>query len=93
MDKSGLAQRIADKHGIYKAEAKEMVDMVIDGIVDGMRIDGELILVNFCTLKVKHVEERMGHDPRNNLPLLIPAHDRVVFRASKFLNNAIGTEE
>lgn len=90
MDRNGLVELVSEKNKLCMAEAREIVDYVIDGVIDAMKIDGEVRITGFGCLYTDHREERLGRNPKNGEKILISARDVIRFKPGSFLKNAIG---
>jgi nucleoid DNA-binding protein len=83
MEKTQLIAALAEKAGISKAGAQRYVDAVLGIIADNITNgDGVLSITDFGRFEVRQVAERNGVNPATQEKITIPAHDRIVFRAS-----------
>ncbi len=44
---------------------------------------GSLMMQGFGSFKTVHVPERTHRNPKTNAPVVVPAHDKITFKASK----------
>jgi DNA-binding protein HU-beta len=65
MNTAELVAKIADAHGVSKAQAKSIVDDIFKDIVDAAASGAEVSLPGFGKFKVKATPEREGRNPAN----------------------------
>ena len=63
MTKTNLVDYVAENAGMSKAEAGRALDAVLAGIVEGLKNDGEVVLVGFGKFSVKTRAAREGINP------------------------------
>lgn len=63
MTKNDIAARIATEMDIHQTEAKRIVQLVLDSIVDGIASDGRLEFRNFGVFEVKQRKARKARNP------------------------------
>ena len=85
MNRTELAQLIAEKERTSKLHADRLLRLVLDSIKDGLRRDGTVAISGFGTFTVKPAKGRIGRNPVTGEPIEIPAHYRVGFKAGKDL--------
>lgn len=83
MNRGDIAKVVAGKAGITNAQANEAVDVVLDTIKSGVKSEGNLILKGFGTFKKKATKERKARNPKTGEAVLVPAGEKVSFKASK----------
>lgn len=83
MNKTQLVENVADKADLTKTEASQLVNVVLgtiaDNICDG---DGEVAIPDFGRFMIKQVAERQGINPSTKEKIIIPAHEKIVFKPS-----------
>ena len=86
-----LVAVIADKAGCSKVAAKEALSMVVEGITSAVvsRDYDSIRVGKLGTVKVDAVAERVGHNPQTGDSLVIPAHNKVSFKFSKGIKDAV----
>lgn len=89
MSKQGLIEYVADKAGMSKAEAGRAIDAVLDGIVEGLKKEGEVTFVGFGKFKVTKRAAREGINPSTKEKIKIPAKKVPSFKAGAKLKEAI----
>ena len=90
MNTAELVAKLAEAHGLGKAQAKSIVDDVLKDIVDAAASGAEVSLPGFGKFKVKATPEREGRNPANGEKIKIAASKKLTFSPAKsvkdFLN-------
>lgn len=89
MNKTELAEAVAEAADLSKAKAGEAVNAVIAGISDALANGDSVSLIGFGTFSVKDRPERTGKNPKTGEPLTIAAHKAPHFKAGKGLKDAV----
>ena len=90
MNKSELAQAVAESAEVSKAVATKVVDAVVENITSALANDDETVtLVGFGTFSTKQREARNGRNPRTGDAIKIKAAIVPVFKAGKALKDAV----
>ena len=89
MTKSELTATLAERAGIDKREAEQMVGILLDTISRALEQGQSIQLPGFGTFEVKKRQARVGRDPRTKEPITIPATQVPVFRASTALKDRV----
>lgn len=90
MNKAELAQSIADKVGVSKKEAKEMVATFVNVITSTLIADGEVTIAGFGAFSAKTRAGRIGVNPQNpTQKIQIPPVTVPKFKAGKGLKDAL----
>lgn len=74
-----------------KRAAKEIVDGVFNGVVDGLCQGGQLVLPGFGTFTVKERPARTCRNPRTGDKMVVPATNVVRFKPSTSFKSAINS--
>lgn len=93
MHRDTLIAKIAEDHGISKAQAFEIVETVAKAIPQALAADGEFTWPGFGTFAMAQRGERTGRNPRTGEPLTIPAKAVPVFRTSAGFRRLAGVED
>lgn len=83
MTKSDLIAHIAEKTGISRGQAGDVLDSVVDGIINGLRKDGSAPLSGLGIFKLVQRKARMGRNPATGQSIHIPAKKVLKFKPSK----------
>ncbi len=89
MNKSELADAVADAADMSKAEGARAVDAVIDSITSALKKGDSVSLVGFGTFQVKARAARAGRNPRTGETIQIKASNVPSFKAGKGLKDAV----
>jgi DNA-binding protein HU-beta len=79
MTKNELADRISDRTGIGRGQAKDAVEVTIETIASELAAGGEVALAGLGKFSVSHRAARQGRNPATGQPIQIQAS-----RAAKF---------
>lgn len=94
MNKSELAQKLAERTNLSKSEATKAVDALFatNGIIsEALRSGGKVQITGFGSFETRSREARTGRNPRTGKEIQIAASTSAAFRAGKGLKDAIGT--
>jgi DNA-binding protein HU-beta len=89
MTKSQLASHIAEKFGLSKKAANEVLDELASVAVTQTKKVGAFTLPGFGKLVKAHRKARMGRNPMTGAAIKIPAKTVVKFRVAKACKDAI----
>lgn len=93
MNKSDLADALADTTGLTRADAGRAVDAMFapsDGIIaTALKEQQQVRITGFGTFESKHRKARQGRNPRTGQTIQIKAANSPTFRAGKGLKDAI----
>ena len=89
MTKSELTAIAAERAGISKQEAEQLVSALIDTISQTLERGEAVQLTGFGTFEIKERQAKIGRDPRTKEPITIPATQVPVFRPSKNLKDRV----
>lgn len=90
MNKVELAEKVAEKIGVTKKQAEDMLNAFEDVVTTTLKEGGEVTLTGFGTFMAKRREARMGVNPqRPGEKIQIPAVTVPKFKAGKSLKDAL----
>jgi len=90
MNAAELAERVADADPkLTKAQAKDLVETVFEGIRASALKGEEVSLPGFGKFKVQDKPARVGRNPRTKEAVQIPATRKVVFQPAKAFKDAL----
>ena len=89
MNTTELIAKLADSHGVSKAQAKSIVDDVLKNIVDAAASGTEVSLPGFGKFKVKATPEREGRNPANGEKIKISASRKLTFSSAKSVKDIL----
>lgn len=80
--KAEIIESMAKEAGITKVAAEKAYDVLIGGIVRGVK-QGPVTLVGFGTFRISERKARTGINPRTGEKIQIAATNALVFKAGK----------
>jgi DNA-binding protein HU-beta len=91
MNKSGLVEAVQEIIGddCSKASAEKAVTAVLEGIIQGVKNDGDVQIIGFGTFSVVQRAARTGVNPKTKEKIKIPASKAVKFKAGSKLKDAV----
>lgn len=90
MNKTQLIALIAQKCGVSKRVAAEMVNCFVDAVVSGVKKGGEVRIQGFGTFKKSARKARTGVNPRKpSEKIKIPAMNVPTFKAGSDFKKAV----
>lgn len=89
MDKNTLIDKIAEKAGISKKDAKAALSAFTDTVVETVAAGDKIALVGFGTFEAHERGARQGRNPRTGETINIPASKLPSFKAGKAFKDAV----
>jgi DNA-binding protein HU-beta len=89
MTKSQLVSTIAEKAGITKATANEILDIIGSTAVNETKKNGQFVIPGIGKLVKSQRKARMGRNPQTGAAIKIPAKTVVKFRVAKACKDAV----
>ncbi len=90
MNKIELAEKMAEKLGVTKKQAEDMLNVFEEVVTETLQAGAEVTLTGFGTFMSKKREARMGVNPqRPGEKIQIPAVTIPKFKAGKSLKDAL----
>lgn len=90
MNKAELAQAIAEKVGLNKKEAEDMIAAFVDIVTHTLKNNGEVTIAGFGAFSAKTRKGRVGVNPQNpTQKIQIPAVTVPKFKAGKGLKDTL----
>ena len=87
MNKAQLIDFVAGRIGTTKKAAREAIEAVLDGIVEGLTADNRVALVGFGTFQLNEKKARTARNPKTGEPVEVPAKVFPKFRPSNTLKD------
>jgi DNA-binding protein HU-beta len=84
-----LVAKLAETHGVSKAQAKSIVDDIMKNILDAAASGAEVSLPGFGKFKVKATPEREGRNPANGEKIKIAASKKLTFSSAKSVKDLL----
>jgi nucleoid DNA-binding protein len=89
MGKAELKKYVAQKTGITGKEAGIVIEVVLQGIVDGLTKKGKATMPNFGRFEIKRSAARMARNPRTGEPVQVAEKDVVRFKPAIALKEKV----
>lgn len=90
MNKAELIETVADKAGVSRKQAEDMVEAMVETIISTLKAGGEVTITGFGAFMAKTREGRMGVNPQNpSEKIQIPTVVVPKFKAGKALKDAL----
>ena len=89
MQKIELMAKIAEETGITKTVVNKVCETFVDKIVEALKNGEKVSLRGFGTFSVKACPARMGYDLSRGKSVPIPAQNRVSFKFSPAVKDAV----
>jgi integration host factor subunit beta len=90
MTKKDMAKAIAEAVGLTQGQAREVVQLVLDGITETLLIEGRIELRNFGVFEVKKRNPRKARNPRTGEKVSVPAKLVVTFKPGREMEELVG---
>ena len=92
MKRAEFIKLVSERFEVPQTKAKEMIETFEDVIVEGLKTDGEVPLLDskFKLTDVKAKPEKQGRNPKTGESMMIPAKPattKVVFKVGKKLKD------
>lgn len=92
MNKTELIAALANKTGITKKDAGDVLTALLDIVKDAMAAGEKVQLIGFGTFETTERAARTGRNPANGEPLKIAASTLVKFKAGAALKEQVNTK-
>lgn len=89
ISKKVLAEQIAEKHNITKAEAERAISMVVEGIQTNVVEGNSVILLGFGTFEQRSRAARQGRNPQTGQAIQIAASNSPAFKPAKAFKDSV----
>lgn len=87
--KKELIDRMAERGGVTKKEARRGLELFIETLIDCMAEDEKVMIKGFGRFEMKTYKERIGKVPLSGAECIIPEHKKMRFYASELLGGKI----
>ncbi len=89
LTRQDLRQAVFHEVGLSNNECGMLVERILEKISEALIAGEDVKISNFGSFKLRDKPERMGRNPKTNVPATISARRVVTFRPSKKLKAAI----
>ncbi len=93
MNTTELAERLATRLGVSKAEARRLIRAHLEAVAVHLTAGDSVVLRGFGTFEVRHTRAHPGRLPGSDTATLIPGHRRPHFRPSAALKTRVNEPE
>jgi len=93
VNKSQLVADVAQRAGLNKATARQVVDAFIDAVKVTLSEGNEVALVGFGTFRTEETKARVGRNPQTGKELQIAAATKAKFVPGKGLKDTVNFSE
>lgn len=93
MNRAELIEALAERAGLKKQKAKEVLGAYMEIVTEKLSENEEITLVGFGTLTPRPQSSRLARNPKTGTPVMIQARTTVKFKPGKFLLEAINNKE
>lgn len=90
--KAELVEKVFEKIGFSKKEAKELVELVFDSLKNMILEKGKVKISKFGHFVIKKKEERLGRNPQTGEAMPINARCVLSFKPSSILRSKINSK-
>jgi DNA-binding protein HU-beta len=88
-ERNRTRRKLAETHGVSKAQAKSIVDDIMKNILDAAASGAEVSLPGFGKFKIKATPEREGRNPANGEKIKIAASKKLTFSSAKSVKDLL----
>lgn len=92
MHKGDLIEQIAQAAEIDQTEARRALNLILSGITDELRREGQVVLPGFGIFRMAKRRARVGSNPQTHEKMEIPARKTVRFSAGNRLKSLINSK-
>lgn len=89
MSKGELKKYVAKKTGITAKEAGIVIDVVLQGIVEGLTKKGKTTMPNFGRFEIKTTKPRQARNPKTGESVFVDSKEVVRFRPARDLKEKV----
>jgi len=89
MNVQEIADRLAEKHDVSKADARAMIETLTNAIAEAARAGDEVSLPGFGKFKVRDREAREARNPQTGKTVQVPAQRKLAFLPAKALKDGM----
>lgn len=89
MTKQELIQKVAEKSGLKKKDAENVLNTILDEISNALKAGEKVQLIGFGTFETRKRSGRIGRNPQTGESIQIPETTVPAFRAGNRLKEAV----
>ena len=91
LTKAKMADQLFDELGLNKREAKELVELFFDEVLDSLEANVQVKLSGFGNFDLREKAERPGRNPKTGEEIPISARRVVTFKPGQKLKQQVET--
>jgi len=89
MTKSDLINKLAVAHNITPSQARKIVDMFFDTMIEALKEEERIDIRGFGSFEIRHYESYEGVNPRTMEKIKVPPKKLPFFKAGKDLKKRL----
>ena len=89
--KAVTVNHVNESIGLSKRESKVFFETMMNLIVQSLKKESEVKIVNFGIFRIKNKKTRVGRNPKTKVEVMISERNVVTFKVSEFLHNSINS--
>lgn len=89
MQKTEFIAQVADRAGVPKKQARQIIDTALDLIAEQLQAGERVVLTGFGTFEVRNRQSRQGVNPQTKQAMTIEATQTPGFSASNSLKGIV----
>ncbi len=89
MQKTEFIAQVADRAGVPKKQARQIIDTALDLIAEQLQAGERVVLTGFGTFEVRNRQSRQGVNPQTKQAMIIEATQTPGFSASNSLKGIV----
>lgn len=89
MNKEELITEVHNRYGFTKKNTREVMNATFDTIIDLVANENPVKITDFGVFSSQSRNERLTTNPFTHEPLVIPAHNAVVFKPGKKFRESV----
>ncbi|AQS57101.1 MAG: HU family DNA-binding protein [Novibacillus thermophilus] len=89
MNKTELVEKVAEKRGLTKKDATQVVDAVLETISEALKNGEKVSLIGFGNFEVRERSARKGRNPQTGEEIQIKASKVPAFKPGKQLKESV----
>jgi integration host factor subunit alpha len=93
LTKADIAEKVRSRVGWNKKESGRVVDTLFEIIKESLQQGRDVMISGFGKFSIRDRGERIGRNPLNGDPIMLPAKKVVTFRTSGKLREKINGKE
>lgn len=89
LTRTEISDAIADRAGVSRGRANDILETVLEEMVQGLIHDGSLKLSSFGSFTVRSKKNRVGRNPKTGEEVMIEPRKTISFHPSSFLKERV----